>query len=1497
MSRLLGRSTLLAAAVLLGAAPRSTAATLYWDGATVTGNGVSGGGNGAWTSGGSGWDNGASATWNNAANDTAVFGGTAGTVTLGSGVTAGGLTFDTAGYVVTGNTLTLAGATPTITANQNATISSIVAGTAGFTKAGAGTLTLSGNNTYTGPVTINAGTLAVGVATLSNWNNNGSTYVATGSNSTLALNSALTVSELTAANFASVIIKGSWITTATNAAVQTSTFTNDGTTATFWAAFWDGNTFTKAVKLQVTKSGSDFVVRQTDARYVQANIIGSATFATQIASANQPPIGSSGYGVTNIAMIDAGSLGVADVTLNGGSLSLSDTTQVIGALAGAAGTTVTGSGFLTVGSGNGGGTYSGVISGGLALTKVGSGTQVLAGANTYTASTTVNAGTVRLGNAAGLGGTGLGAGTAVASGATLDLNGQAVGAEEISVIGTGVGDAGALVSSTGSATLSGNVILTGNAAVGGAGNLAVSGAVSGAFALTKVGNGTLTLSAGNSYSGGTVLSQGGLVVTNGNGLGSGSVTVGDASSGPSNLSILLGSVTMSRAITVTSNGAGTVTLGASGAVLNPEFSGAITLSNRDVILAGGSNTDRLTFTGGIGGTGNVSVTGPGRVMFLTAANTFAGNLTVQSGATLQLHWGGAGTSTSYIPDASVLTVDGTLKLAKGANSETVGGLSGAGTVMGHDGVTDVASALVIDNAGNHTFSGVLSNGGATGATLSLTKTGAGTQTLSGPSTHTGGTAVQNGVLALVGGNNRLSASSAVVLGSAAASGKLVLGNGTAAINQTLAGLTATGSGGSVVGGNASTSTLTLAIASGNNAFSGSFGGAGTNENKIALTKTGAGTLTLSGGGTVTHLQPNAGTLAITAGTLTVTSQFAFDNWGTAQTATVNQSGGTLVLGSGANYYGSRSNNQALTYNLSGGPFDATAGNFFATWDGGSNNPVFTVSGSGLLKVAGIKRANTVNDSFNGIAAGTLEMTGGRIQVGSDGIGNTGGGGTVYNTIRFGGGTVASAAAFTANANQAIVLTGTNGATTFDTTDGNITLAGALSGAGSLLKAGSGDLTLGAANSYAGGTTVQAGKLILGNAGALGSGSVTVSGGVLDLAGLAPINLIVISGGSLLNESAWAAAGSLQVSGNVGSAFINALPTAEIKVAAGASVNLTGVTKDVVFEGGSLSNLSGFSGKLKVKSSLDLSAADPQGEVEVAAGGTVDFGNRASAKTVKFTGGTVTGAAFTGNVEVAGSGVALGSGIQAGTVRLTAGNSAAIQSGFSRAITFEGGALSGLQNYSGALTVAGNSVFDLDGSANSSVTTGASITVAAGSTLSGSGTINGAASISGTHSVGNSPGTQTFNSGLSYGSAAIVAWEFTAAVDAYTGNLEIPGGRGADYDAINVSGGNLTIASGATLQVSDPIAVDYTSVFWNSVRDFLVFDVDSAYSVSGAFSLSHARAAAVAGEGSWGLVGSVNGDEGVYLRWTPVPEPSTYGLILGGLALAGAALRRRRAKKA
>ena len=68
---------------------------------------------------------------------------------------------------VPANTLTLAGSTPTITVNalggtKTATISAVVAGSAGLTKAGTGTLTLTGANTYAGDTTITVGTLQIG---------------------------------------------------------------------------------------------------------------------------------------------------------------------------------------------------------------------------------------------------------------------------------------------------------------------------------------------------------------------------------------------------------------------------------------------------------------------------------------------------------------------------------------------------------------------------------------------------------------------------------------------------------------------------------------------------------------------------------------------------------------------------------------------------------------------------------------------------------------------------------------------------------------------------------------------------------------------------------------------------------------------------------------------------------------------------------------------------------------------------------------------------------------------------------------------------------------------------------------------------------------------------------------------------------------------------------------------------------------------------------------
>jgi autotransporter-associated beta strand protein len=59
-----------------------------------------------------------------------------------------------------GNSMTLAGTTPTIQVDNNTTrIDAVVAGTAGLAKTGAGTLILSGSNSYTGGTTMSAGTL------------------------------------------------------------------------------------------------------------------------------------------------------------------------------------------------------------------------------------------------------------------------------------------------------------------------------------------------------------------------------------------------------------------------------------------------------------------------------------------------------------------------------------------------------------------------------------------------------------------------------------------------------------------------------------------------------------------------------------------------------------------------------------------------------------------------------------------------------------------------------------------------------------------------------------------------------------------------------------------------------------------------------------------------------------------------------------------------------------------------------------------------------------------------------------------------------------------------------------------------------------------------------------------------------------------------------------------------------------------------------------------
>ncbi|MCU0797641.1 MAG: hypothetical protein MUF31_17100, partial [Akkermansiaceae bacterium] len=471
---------MIAAGLVLGGVS-GTAATLNWDtsggdGATITGGG------GTWDTSNTNWNNGTgNISWVNANRDLAVFSGTVGTVTLGSNITASGITFSS-GYTIAGggNTLTLdnGASAAVITKNASGTISANLASSGVVTITGGSNLSLSGNNTgLTG--TVNMG--GSNTVTLGNANALGTAAVT------------ITASNQPAVAFGSAFTLNNELSLGSNSALWTAgsnalTFGNSVTLAgnagiTLWLqnARINGTLALGANTLTVAQSGTGtqsltvagpitgtggITMNAANKTLTLANTASANTFAGGMTiSSGVVSVGSGGT-VADTAHV--GSLGSGSVSINSGgtlrlwirnnaSFTIANNLSINGGTLRNEDGNHTMSGTVSVGA-NGAifqAVYSGknlaltnTISGSGPVTVQGNGGQVrFLGANTYTGATTVSNGTLVLSNA------NASSGFSVANGATLALRTITLGATQNI---TGAGSVTKDISTFGASTINGN---------------------------------------------------------------------------------------------------------------------------------------------------------------------------------------------------------------------------------------------------------------------------------------------------------------------------------------------------------------------------------------------------------------------------------------------------------------------------------------------------------------------------------------------------------------------------------------------------------------------------------------------------------------------------------------------------------------------------------------------------------------------------------------------------------------------------------------------------------------------------------------------------------------------------------------------------------------------------------------------------------------------------------------------------------------------------------
>ncbi|EEH7174118.1 autotransporter outer membrane beta-barrel domain-containing protein [Salmonella enterica subsp. enterica] len=661
--------------------------------------------------------------------------------------------------------------------------------------------------------------------------------------------------------------------------------------------------------------------------------------------------------------------------------------------------------------------------------------------------------------------------------------------------------------------------------------------------LTKTGAGTLILNAENTYTGGTLISDGTLVASNVEALGTGDITdnaVLELNTGGDFDNAISGSgqVVKSGDETLTLSGSNTYTGGTI-------ISGGTLVATNVEALGTGDVTDNATLelnTGGdfdnaIGGTGSVVKSGD-KTLTLSGANSYTGGTTISGGtlvasnvealgsgdvtdnATLELNTGGDFANNIGGTGSVVKSGDKTLTLS-GTNSYTGGTTISGGTLVANNvealGTGDVTNNATLELNTGGDFDNAISGSGQ------VVKSGDKTLTLSGANSYSGATTISGGTLIATHVN---------ALGTGAIDNRasLLLD---ASGQFTVTDLTTESGGNTEIGAGSTLQATTLTQKSDSTLTINLNGNTVDPVIHAASQVSLAGTLDITGVGDVLDSDPastdDLDTFTLIASDKTIAGDFekltvAGMDADLADFITVDgridDTGKQYELTTALTWYADRDDavtDAHGTFNLTNadGSFavntvlenvDATLDPASATgWDGTS----LIKQGAGTL----ILNAENTYTGGTTISGGTLVATNvdalGSGDVTDDATLELNTGGTFDNAIggsgqveKSGDGTLTLSGSNTYTGGTTIndgtlIATSVDALGSGDVTD-NATLAlntggtfdNAISGSGQVVKSGDDVLTLSGANSYSGGTLISDGTLVASNVEALGTGDVT-----------------------------------------------------------------------------------------------------------------------------------------------------------------------------------------------------------------------------------------------------------------------------------------------------------------------------------------------------------------------------------------------------------------------